>query len=55
MYKQIVTEELGDHKYLNMRTPYGIEQAANKFITGFNRAAENAQLIENQNSDVRKR
>ena len=23
-----------------MRTPYGIEQAANQFITGLNRAAE---------------
>jgi hypothetical protein len=38
--KQTVTEELEDHKYLNMRTPYGIEQAANQFITGLNRAAE---------------
>ena len=39
-YKQTVTEELEDHKYLNMRTPYGIEQAANRFITGLNRATE---------------
>ena len=38
--KKTVTEELEDHKYLNMRTPYEIDQAANQFITGLNRAAE---------------
>ena len=52
--KKTVTEELEDHKYLNMRTPYEIDQAANQFIQVSTEQLKHAQLIENQNSDVRK-
>ncbi|VDI08266.1 Hypothetical predicted protein [Mytilus galloprovincialis] len=37
-YEQILKEELKDRKYLNMRTPYGIEQATNQLISGLTNA-----------------
>ncbi|CAC5392755.1 unnamed protein product [Mytilus coruscus] len=39
-YEQKVIEELKDHKYLNMRTPYGIEQGTRQLITELNRAVD---------------
>ncbi|CAG2210120.1 unnamed protein product [Mytilus edulis] len=37
-YEQNLKEELKDRKYLNMRTPYGIEQATNQLISGLTNA-----------------
>ncbi|VDI42012.1 Hypothetical predicted protein [Mytilus galloprovincialis] len=37
-YEQNLKEELKDRKYLNMRTPYGIEQATNHLISGLTNA-----------------
>ncbi|CAG2199410.1 unnamed protein product [Mytilus edulis] len=37
-YEQNLKEELKDKKYLNMRTPYGIEQATNQLISGLTNA-----------------